>query len=139
MAPGASRRTARSTLIKLLNYHWVLLGPANIFKVSYVNKPSPAAKYVVVPPAESCQADCKIARMWACLFWGLQTILAAAIVQNKISDEAAAAAKLYGGTDADRKLRNLLATGTPAEMAKGVLYFWNRWRQGALDAENFGT
>ena len=28
-------------VIKLLNYHWVLLGPANIFKVSYVNKPSP--------------------------------------------------------------------------------------------------
>ena len=77
MAPGASRRTARSTLIKLLNYHWVLLGPANIFKVSYVNKPSPAAKFVVVPPAETCQADCKIARMWACLFWGLQTIVAA--------------------------------------------------------------
>ena len=97
MAPGASRRAARSTLIKLLNYHWVLLGPANIFKVSYVNKPSPAAKFVVVPPAETCQADCKIARMWACLFWGLQTIVAAAIVQKKISDEAAAAAKLYVG------------------------------------------
>ena len=77
MAPGASRSAARTTLIKLLNYHWVLLGPANIFKVSYVNKPSPAAKYVVVPPAESCQADCKIARMWACLFWGLQTLVVA--------------------------------------------------------------
>ena len=46
-------RRADSTLIKVLNYHWVLLGPANIFKVSYVNKPSPAAKYVVVPPAET--------------------------------------------------------------------------------------
>ena len=77
MAPGASRSAARTTLIKLLNYHWVLLGPANIFKVSYVNRPSPAAKYVVVPPAETCQADCKIARMWACLFWGLQTLVVA--------------------------------------------------------------
>ena len=56
MAPGASRRTARSTLIKLLNYHWVLLGPANIFKVSYVNRPSPAAKFIVVPPAEEVKA-----------------------------------------------------------------------------------
>ena len=77
MAPGASRSAARTTLIKLLNYHWVLLGPANIFKVSYVNKPSPAAKFIVVPPAETCQADCKIARMWACLFWGLQTLVVA--------------------------------------------------------------
>ena len=77
MAPGASRSAARTTLIRVLNYHWVLLGPANIFKVSYVNKPSPAAKYVVVPPAETCQADCKIARMWACLFWGLQTLVVA--------------------------------------------------------------
>ena len=104
---------------------WVLLGPANIFKVSYVNRPSPAAKYVVVPPAESCQADCKIARMWACLFWGLQTIVAARAqskslrphaidaslttrlysragrrgdrAKEDISDDAAAAAKLYVG------------------------------------------
>ena len=126
MAPGASRSAARTTLIKVLNYHWVLLGPANIFKVSYVNKPSPAAKYVVVPPAESCQADCKIARMWACLFWGLQTIVAAAIVQKKISDDAAATAKLYVGTAlvvafASDVVREPVACAGGIELVCGVL------------------
>ena len=126
MAPGASRSAARTTLIKVLNYHWVLLGPANIFKVSYVNRPSPAAKYVVVPPAESCQADCKIARMWACLFWGLQTIVAAAIVQKKISDDAAAAAKLYVGLAlvvafASDVVREPVACAAGVELVCGVL------------------
>ena len=30
--------------------------------------------------SEICQAECDIARMWACLFWGLQTVLAAGII-----------------------------------------------------------
>mmetsp|Transcript_28645 Transcript_28645/g.85588 ORF Transcript_28645/g.85588 Transcript_28645/m.85588 type:complete len:142 (-) Transcript_28645:27-452(-) len=83
--------------VKLLCAPWVLLGPANIFKVAYVNRGSPVAAYIVAGDAEVCQANCKIARMWACLFWGLQTVVAAAVLQGAIADGAAAAAKLYVG------------------------------------------
>lgn len=77
---------------------WVMLGPLNILKVAYVNKPSPLAQYWVVSPAETCQAACNIARMWACLFWGLQTVVAIAILRRAMSPQVAALAKAFVGT-----------------------------------------
>jgi hypothetical protein len=67
------------TVVCLFSAPWLLLGPLNIFKVSIINKPSPMAKHFVSKDSEICQAGCDIARMWACLFWGLQTVLAAGI------------------------------------------------------------
>mmetsp|Transcript_9090 Transcript_9090/g.28414 ORF Transcript_9090/g.28414 Transcript_9090/m.28414 type:complete len:147 (-) Transcript_9090:64-504(-) len=96
-AKAASARGARDLLIMLLTVPWCLLGPANIFKIAVVNRGSPVAKYIVVPPAEECQANCNIARMWGCLFWGVQAVVAASIVAGAIDDRAAAAAKLYVG------------------------------------------
>ena len=88
---------ARDALISLLVFPWVLLGPANIYKVSCLNRGSPIAAYIVVPPAETCQAACKIARMWACLFWGVQTVIAGGILGGGLRDGTAACAKLYVG------------------------------------------
>lgn len=88
---------SRHTLVVALTAPWVLLGPLNIFKVSYVNRGSPIAQYIVVPPAETCQAACDIARMWACLFWGLQTVIALAICTRRIDDLVASVAKAYVG------------------------------------------
>jgi|EP01043_Picozoa_sp_COSAG02_P074250 hypothetical protein len=51
---------------------WLLLSPANIFKIAVINKPSPAAMYIVAEGMDVCQAACDIARMWGCLFWALQ-------------------------------------------------------------------
>ena len=51
---------------------WLILSPANIFKISAINKPSPAAMYIVADGMDVCQAACDIARMWGCLFWALQ-------------------------------------------------------------------
>jgi hypothetical protein len=88
---------ARDTVITLLTAPWLVLGPANIYKVACLNRGSPVAAYIVVPPAETCQAACAIARMWACLFWGLQTVVAAGVVGGGVGDGAAAVAKAYVG------------------------------------------
>ncbi|KAH8053078.1 hypothetical protein JL722_9744 [Aureococcus anophagefferens] len=58
----------RDALIFVLTAPWLALGPANVYKISMINRGSPMAKYIVVPPAEECQAACNIARMWGCLF-----------------------------------------------------------------------
>lgn len=85
------------TIIRLECVAWAVLGPMNVFKVAYVNKGSPMAQYIVVPPAETCQAACDIARMWACLFWSLQTVLSVAILRRKIDAHFAALAKIATG------------------------------------------
>mmetsp|Transcript_13423 Transcript_13423/g.43324 ORF Transcript_13423/g.43324 Transcript_13423/m.43324 type:complete len:218 (+) Transcript_13423:218-871(+) len=87
----------RDALIFVLTAPWLALGPANVYKISMINRGSPMAKYIVVPPAEECQAACNIARMWGCLFWGLQAVVAGGIVAGGVGDRTAAAAKLYVG------------------------------------------
>jgi hypothetical protein len=67
-------------VIAVLASPWLLLAPVNIFKISMINKPSPAAKYIVGTNMDVCQAGCNIARMWGCLFWALQFCLAGGIV-----------------------------------------------------------
>ncbi|KAJ8598982.1 hypothetical protein CTAYLR_009454 [Chrysophaeum taylorii] len=76
---------------------WTVLGPLNMFKVAWVNRGSPVANYIVVPPAETCQAECRIARMWAVLFWGLQTAVSVAILRRALQPRAAALAKTVVG------------------------------------------
>ncbi len=66
--PVATRRWWLCALVS----PWLLLSPANIFKIAVINKPSPAAMYIVAEGMDVCQAACDIARMWGCLFWGLQ-------------------------------------------------------------------
>lgn len=89
--------TVMSYCIWLETAPWVVLGPLNIFKVAYVNRGSPISAYIVVQESETCQAACKIARMWACLFWGLQTMVAVAILRREIAPRLAATAKLFVG------------------------------------------
>ena len=90
--------SVRGVLITLETLPWLVLGPLNMVKVAFINKGSPVAEYIVVPPAETCQAHCKIARMWAVLFWGLQTSMALAMVRKQLKDESAALAKLVVGS-----------------------------------------
>lgn len=59
---------------------WLLLSPANIIKIALINKPSPAAMYIVGEGMDKCQAECDIARMWGCLFWALQFCIASGII-----------------------------------------------------------
>lgn len=87
----------RNILITVLTLPWLFLGPANIYKVAVLNRGSPIAKYIVVPPAETCQSECDIARMWACLFWGLQFVVAFGILTGGIGNGTAALAKFYVG------------------------------------------
>ncbi|KAH8051442.1 hypothetical protein JL720_15155 [Aureococcus anophagefferens] len=86
----------RDALIFVLTAPWLALGPANVYKISMINRGSPMAKYIVVPPAEECQAACNIARMWGCLFWGLQAVVAGGIVAGGVGDRTAAAAAHAG-------------------------------------------
>uniref|UniRef100_A0A7S3NL01 DUF1279 domain-containing protein n=1 Tax=Aureoumbra lagunensis TaxID=44058 RepID=A0A7S3NL01_9STRA len=85
-------------VVRLLTAPWILLGPMNIFKVAFINRGSPIAQYIVVEPAETCQAACKIARMWAILFWGLQTIVSIGIYKKNFDRSIAASAKLIVGS-----------------------------------------
>lgn len=94
--PGWQKRM-RNILITVLTLPWLFLGPANIYKVAVLNRGSPIAKYIVVPPAETCQSECDIARMWACLFWGLQFVVAFGILTGGIGNGTAALAKFYVG------------------------------------------
>ena len=64
--------------------------------------------------------------MWACLFWGLQTVVAAAILQGKVADGAAAAAKLYVGVAlatayANDVVREPVAVAACVEVAVGLM------------------
>ena len=76
--PQASKNTSNPTEVVrrwwlcALVSPWLILSPANIFKISVINKPSPAAMYIVADGMDVCQAACDIARMWGCLFWALQ-------------------------------------------------------------------
>ena len=116
----------RNALIALLALPWVVLGPANVYKVSMINRGSPIAAYIVVPPAEECQANCNIARMWACLFWGLQTVVAGGILTGGLGDGTAAAAKLYTGvaflvTYRERVVWEVVAVGGCIEIVLALL------------------
>lgn len=86
---------------------WVVLGPLNMIKVALINKGSPVANYIVVPPAETCQAACDIARMWAVLFWGLQTVVSFSILRNDFSS-AALAKTVVGSTLIAAYLQNVV-------------------------------
>ena len=116
----------RDALIFVLTAPWLALGPANVYKISMINRGSPMAKYIVVPPAEECQAACNIARMWGCLFWGLQAVVAGGIIAGGVGDRTAAAAKLYVGAALavaykEDVVREVVAAGAAVEIVVALL------------------
>ena len=79
-----------------------------------------------MPPAEECQAACNIARMWGCLFWGLQAVVAGGIVAGGVGDRTAAAAKLYVGAALavaykEDVVREVVAAGAAVEIVVALL------------------
>ncbi|KAJ1449947.1 hypothetical protein M885DRAFT_500336 [Pelagophyceae sp. CCMP2097] len=116
----------RGVVVSLTSCVWLVLGPANIVKVSWINRGSPLAKYIVVPPAEECQSACNIARMWACLFWGLQASIALALLTRSLAPKAAAVAKTYVGTAllvaySQDVVREVVAVGGAVELCTALI------------------
>mmetsp|Transcript_19879 Transcript_19879/g.29743 ORF Transcript_19879/g.29743 Transcript_19879/m.29743 type:complete len:129 (-) Transcript_19879:80-466(-) len=81
----------------ILALPWLILSPLNFIKVLR-NTPSPMAHYFVAKESEDCQKTCRIARMWATMFWSLQFVLALALLINKRPRWMFVLSKIFIGT-----------------------------------------